>query len=152
MAVNKVALPPSSQSLVSIFRPSISGASRSTWASIVSTTITIFLLQPIRLYSNNPDIRMAPAKKMRHIPLPKRALIEPYSSPTNTRTPALEGVAADGSQSIASSPSESNALSRSKTVTPSPSKTNARANPFMQYRWTVANPATKWAVVQAVRV
>ncbi|CAL5413816.1 unnamed protein product [Camellia sinensis] len=94
---------------------------------------------------------MAPAKKMHHIPLPKRALIEPYSSPTDTRTPALEGVAADGSQSIAPSPSESNALSRSKTVTPSPSETNARADPFMQYRWTVANPATKGAVVQAVQ-
>ncbi|CAL5354835.1 unnamed protein product [Camellia sinensis] len=95
---------------------------------------------------------MAPAKKMRRIPLPKRALIEPYSSPTDTPTPALEGVAADGSQTIAPSPSESNALSRSKTVAPSPFETNARADPYMQYRWTVADPATKGAVVQAVRV
>ncbi|CAL5348458.1 unnamed protein product [Camellia sinensis] len=94
---------------------------------------------------------MAPAKKMRRIPLPKRALIEPYSSPTDTPTPALEGVAADGSQTIAPSPSESNALSRSKTVAPSPFETNARADPYMQYRWTVADPATKGAVVQAVR-
>ncbi|XP_028101909.1 uncharacterized protein LOC114301186 [Camellia sinensis] len=94
---------------------------------------------------------MAPAKKMRRIPLPKRALIKPYSSPTDTPTPALEGVAVDGSQTIAPSPSQSNALSRSETVAPSPSETNARADPFMQYQWTVADPATKGAIVQAVR-
>ncbi|XP_028095428.1 uncharacterized protein LOC114295406 [Camellia sinensis] len=57
IAVTKVAPPLSSQLPVSLLRPSIRGASRSTWASIVSTTITIFLLLPVRLSSNNPEIR-----------------------------------------------------------------------------------------------
>ncbi|CAL5326949.1 unnamed protein product [Camellia sinensis] len=70
---------------------------------------------------------MAPAKKMRRFPPPKRALIEPYSSQTDTPTPTPEGVAADGSQTIVPSPSEQAALSGSETVAPSPSESNAPA-------------------------
>ncbi|GMP28258.1 hypothetical protein CsSME_00003881 [Camellia sinensis var. sinensis] len=70
---------------------------------------------------------MAPAKKMCHVAPPKGALIEPYSSSTDTPTPALEGVTADGSQTIAPSLSKSNALLGSKTVAPSPYETNVPA-------------------------
>ncbi|KAL7211613.1 hypothetical protein ACSBR2_014466 [Camellia fascicularis] len=46
------------RSPMSLLRPSISGALRGTWPSIVSTTITLFLLLPVRLSSNNPEIRV----------------------------------------------------------------------------------------------
>ncbi|CAL5383790.1 unnamed protein product [Camellia sinensis] len=70
---------------------------------------------------------MAPAKKMRRLPPPKRALIEPYSFQTDTPTPTPENVAADGSQTIVPSPSEQAALLGSETVAPSSSKSNAPA-------------------------
>ncbi|GMP93957.1 hypothetical protein CsSME_00043583 [Camellia sinensis var. sinensis] len=68
---------------------------------------------------------MAPAKKMHHLAPPKRALIEPYSSPTDTPTHCSEGLAADGSETIAPSLSQTNAMSRSETVAPSLAQTNA---------------------------
>ncbi|GMP65973.1 hypothetical protein CsSME_00026532 [Camellia sinensis var. sinensis] len=68
---------------------------------------------------------MAPTKKMRRLPPPKRALIKPYSSLTNTCTPSPEGLASDGSETIGPSLSQINALSRFKTIALSPSQTNA---------------------------
>ncbi|GMP97452.1 hypothetical protein CsSME_00045702 [Camellia sinensis var. sinensis] len=70
---------------------------------------------------------MAPAKKMHHLPPPKRALIEPYSSSTDTPTPSSEGHVADGSGTIAPSSSQTTVLSRSETIAPSLSQTNALA-------------------------
>ncbi|KAL7202458.1 hypothetical protein ACSBR1_034016 [Camellia fascicularis] len=70
---------------------------------------------------------MAPAKKMRRLPPSKRALIEPYSSQTDTPAPTPEGVASDGSQTIVPSLSEQAPLSGSKTVSPSPCESNAAA-------------------------
>ena len=69
--------------------------------------------------------RMAPAKKMRRLPPPKRALLEPYSSSTDTCTPYPEGLAADGFEPIGPSLSQINVLSGSETIAPSPSQTNA---------------------------
>ncbi|KAI8031004.1 Homeobox-leucine zipper protein ATHB-15 [Camellia lanceoleosa] len=50
--------------------------------------------------------KKAPAKKICHVTPPKRALIEPYSSPADTPILAPKGVVADGYQTIAPSPSE----------------------------------------------
>lgn len=68
---------------------------------------------------------MAPTKKMCRSAPRKRALIEPYSSPTDTPTHCLEGLAADGSKTIAPSPSQTNAMSGFEIVAPSPFETNA---------------------------
>ncbi|CAL5373103.1 unnamed protein product [Camellia sinensis] len=68
---------------------------------------------------------MAPAKKMRHLPPPKRALLEPYSSSTDTCTPYPEGLAADGFEPIGPSLSQINVLSGSETIAPTPSQSNA---------------------------
>ncbi|CAL5414344.1 unnamed protein product [Camellia sinensis] len=70
-------------------------------------------------------ILMAPAKKMRRLPPPKRALLEPYSSSTDTCTPYPEGLAADGFEPIGPSLSQINVLSGSETIAPTPSQTNA---------------------------
>ncbi|CAL5348756.1 unnamed protein product [Camellia sinensis] len=69
---------------------------------------------------------MAPAKKMSHLPPPKRALIEPHSPPTDTRTPSPKSLAVDGSETIGPSSSQINALSGSETIVPSPSQTSAQ--------------------------
>ncbi|KAF5949074.1 hypothetical protein HYC85_015031 [Camellia sinensis] len=68
---------------------------------------------------------MAPAKKMRRLPPPKRALLEPYSSSTDTCTPYPEGLAADGFEPIGPSLSQINVLSGSETIAPTPSQSNA---------------------------
>ncbi|CAL5347881.1 unnamed protein product [Camellia sinensis] len=69
--------------------------------------------------------KMAPAKKMRRLPPPKRALLEPYSPLTDTCTPYPEGLAADGFEPIGPSLFEINVLSGSETIALSPSQTNA---------------------------
>ncbi|KAI8026473.1 hypothetical protein LOK49_LG02G04014 [Camellia lanceoleosa] len=71
------------------------------------------------------DCLMAPAKKMRRLPPPKRALLEPYSPSTDTCSPYPEGLAADGFQPIGPSLSQINVLSGSETIAPTPSQTNA---------------------------
>ncbi|CAL5389969.1 unnamed protein product [Camellia sinensis] len=68
---------------------------------------------------------MAPAKKMRRLPPPKRALLEPYSPSTDTCIPYPKGLAADGFKPIGPSLSQINVLSGSETIAPSPSQTNA---------------------------
>ncbi|GMP69088.1 hypothetical protein CsSME_00028482 [Camellia sinensis var. sinensis] len=68
---------------------------------------------------------MAPAKKMRRLPPPKRALLEPYSPSTDTCIHYPDGLAADGCEPIGPSLSQMNVLSGSETIAPTPSQTNA---------------------------
>ncbi|CAL5330643.1 unnamed protein product [Camellia sinensis] len=63
---------------------------------------------------------MAPAKKMRRLPPPKRALLEPYSPSTDTCTPYPEG-----SETIAPSPSQTNAPYGFEICEASPFETHA---------------------------
>ncbi|KAI7984096.1 hypothetical protein LOK49_LG15G00841 [Camellia lanceoleosa] len=69
--------------------------------------------------------RMAPAKKMRRLPPPKRALLEPYSPSSDTCIDYPEGLATDGIEPIGPSLSQINVLSGSKTIAPMLSQTNA---------------------------
>ncbi|CAL5408753.1 unnamed protein product [Camellia sinensis] len=62
---------------------------------------------------------------MRHLPPPKRALLEPYSASTDTCTPYPEGLATNGFEFIGPSLSQINVLSVFETIAPSPSQTNA---------------------------